>query len=698
MNLALFLPLVLLQAEIRPAEPLWLRADPEIIARFFQSQYRALEAARPAPPASPEQASRRIAEVRKRHASALGVELEHRPRPVSWRAVGSVEREGYLLRRIVFESRPGLPVPALLYLPRGQGGGPAGTGRAPAVLAVHGHWQDAKAAQQVQLRNIFLARLGYVVLALDAIGAGERAYRDPEKGPITYHGRQLGYAVLPSGLTLAGLQVEDNRRALDLLASLPEVDPERIGVTGASGGGNQTFHLAILDERVRAAAAVCFFGAYRGYLEGAHCACELVPGVLGYAEEGDLAGCVAPRPLLVIAAVRDGGAAFRIEDARRSAEVARKWYQARGAPEAFRLREFDCDHDYNRDMREVMAAFFERHLRGRDRGERVEQPSIEAEAKESLAVFGRDGPGGEPGGALTVPQLAARRGGELATEASTTPDDLRRNLREVLRLRLSQSPPPVEPRGEGLGPAGLHLKSEVIFPEPEAAVGLVSLTRSPATRPARAVLLIAGGGERYRAVNRLDLPPDVLLAEVFPRGTGPTAWPQAAAVNCADYLLAQGSGALGRPILGMWVSDVLAAAERLRSRHPGIPIGVYGEGVMGTAAILAAAFDEGLQGAAAVDILSSWLWPARFDDRWPLGLFPPGILRAGDLPSFAAAIPPRILILSTPRDGSGKPLAGGDVERLSREIDARPHPATRLSASEDPGEVLERLLSGLAAH
>src|SRR5262245_23926132 len=106
MNLAPFLTLILLRAGTPPAEPLWLPPDPQAIPRFFQSQYRALEAARPAAPATAEEAKRRIAELRGRHAAALGVDLLGRPGTVAWRVVGSVEREGYLLRRIVFESRP----------------------------------------------------------------------------------------------------------------------------------------------------------------------------------------------------------------------------------------------------------------------------------------------------------------------------------------------------------------------------------------------------------------------------------------------------------------------------------------------------------------------------------------------------------------------------------------------------------------
>src|SRR5204863_4850744 len=135
-----------------------------------------------------------------------------------------------------------------------------------------------------------------------AFGAGER-YTSPAAG--TYHGALYGSTLWPVGLTLSGVQVEDNRRAVDYLRGRPEVDGERLGVTGASGGGNQTMYAGALDERLQAVVPVCSVGTYQAYLSAACCVCEVLPGGLRMAEEGDVLALVAPRALMVVNATMD---------------------------------------------------------------------------------------------------------------------------------------------------------------------------------------------------------------------------------------------------------------------------------------------------------------------------------------------------------------------------------------------------------
>ena len=91
------------------------------------------------------------------------------------------------------------------------------------------------------------------------------------------------------------MQVYDNRRAVDYLLTRPEVDGDRLGVTGASGGGNQTMYAGALDERFKAVVPVCSVGNYQAYLQAACCVCEVLPGGLRFTEEGDVLGLVAPR-------------------------------------------------------------------------------------------------------------------------------------------------------------------------------------------------------------------------------------------------------------------------------------------------------------------------------------------------------------------------------------------------------------------
>ena len=116
----------------------------------------------------------------------------------------------------------------------------------------------------VQPRCIGLAKLGYVVLCVDAFGAGERAI---EPGPGTYHGALVGASLWPVGTPLLGLQVYDNRRAVDYLISRSEVDRPKLAVTGASGGGNQALYAGATDDRFAAVIPVCGVGTYESYLE-----------------------------------------------------------------------------------------------------------------------------------------------------------------------------------------------------------------------------------------------------------------------------------------------------------------------------------------------------------------------------------------------------------------------------------------------
>ena len=113
---------------------------------------------------------------------------------------------------------------------------------------VHGHWRGAKQDPVVQSRCIGAAKLGFVVLCVDAFGAGERGI-GTKLGE--YHGEMTAATLLPLGTPLSGLQVYENMRAVDYLETRPEVDKEQIGITGASGGGNQTMYAGAWDKRLQ---------------------------------------------------------------------------------------------------------------------------------------------------------------------------------------------------------------------------------------------------------------------------------------------------------------------------------------------------------------------------------------------------------------------------------------------------------------
>ncbi len=154
--------------------------------------------------------------------------LQHLPErsPLPVRIQARHDLGNYWMTNVIFHSRPNFPVTGNLYVPKKSGGK-----KLPAVLCPVGHYlAGGKSAKENQILCIQLVKLGFVVLTYDAIGLGERLV------PGNIH-HEAGFALMPLGQTIAGWMVWDSIRALDFLVTLPQVDPERIGITGNSGGG-----------------------------------------------------------------------------------------------------------------------------------------------------------------------------------------------------------------------------------------------------------------------------------------------------------------------------------------------------------------------------------------------------------------------------------------------------------------------------
>src|SRR6266567_6550333 len=187
-------------------------SDPQAFDRFIQAQATALRA-RDVSPANRREWDGRRAKLRQSMLDVMGP-FPDKPCDLSPQFQGFLERDGYRIERLIFQSRPDVWITANAYVPN------AGKGKLPAVLVVHGHWPMARRDPVVQARCLGLVKLGFFVLAVDAFGAGER-YTAPARG--TYHGALYGSTLWPAGHTLLGIQVYDNRRAVDYLLSRPEV-------------------------------------------------------------------------------------------------------------------------------------------------------------------------------------------------------------------------------------------------------------------------------------------------------------------------------------------------------------------------------------------------------------------------------------------------------------------------------------------
>jgi hypothetical protein len=198
-------------------------------------------------------AERRKQIVRQKILSLVGG-LPDYPGPLNPRTTGTIMGDGYAIEKVIFESLPGFYVTANLYRP-------SHSGRYPGILLQAGHTQEGKPEGQRLAAN--LALKGFVVLAFDPVGQGEREQTydrrvdRPLAGWSVPEHIQAGAQSILIGESVARYFIWDAKRALDYLVSRPEVDAARLGAVGCSGGGALTTFIGALDQRVKAVAPAC---------------------------------------------------------------------------------------------------------------------------------------------------------------------------------------------------------------------------------------------------------------------------------------------------------------------------------------------------------------------------------------------------------------------------------------------------------
>lgn len=346
---------------------------------------------------------------------------------------GRVDRDDYTVERVYFASRPGLYVTGSLYRPKGF------EGRRPGVLCPHGHWAngrfydagEAEAARQIaagaesrpsaarfplQARMVQLARMGCVVFHYDMIG-----YAD--QGPLDH---RSGFSDAQAELwsqNILGLQTWNSIRALDFLASLPDVDPKRIGVTGASGGGTQTFVLGAIDPRPATAFPAVMVSTN---MQGG-CVCENASYLRIGLNNIAFAACFAPRPLGMT-----GANDWTIDIETKGLPELKQVWNLYGASEEVDARCFpQFGHNYNEVSRKVMYGWFNRHL-GLGVSEPIEERDFTPLSREELTVFTAEHP--RPSDALPAAPLRERLTEETRAWYAGLVERARANPREYREI------------------------------------------------------------------------------------------------------------------------------------------------------------------------------------------------------------------------------------------------------------------------
>jgi dienelactone hydrolase len=344
-------------------------------------------------PASKEEWEKRRKELREQVLVSQGLWPLPEKTPLNPTVHGKIDRDEYTIEKVFFASYPGHYVNGNLYVPKGK------SGKLPVVLCPHGHWQngrlceiDEKAAKKLvegggektlegaryhlQARCAMLARMGCVVFHYDMVGVADSKAIDHREG---FKDAQADLRLQ----SFMGLQTWNSIRALDYVLSLPNVDPERIGITGASGGGTQTFILCAIDDRISAAFPAVMVSTQ---MQGG-CVCENAPYLRQDTGNIDIAAIFAPKPLGMT-----GAHDWTINIEKKGLPELKQVYKLYDAEDRVMAKCFpQFDHNYNQVSREVMYNWFNKYLKLGWKEPVEEKPFTPVLPKE-LSVYDKEHP------------------------------------------------------------------------------------------------------------------------------------------------------------------------------------------------------------------------------------------------------------------------------------------------------------------
>ena len=289
--------------------------------------------------------------------------------PLNAHVFGRIEREDYTVEKVYFEAYPGFFTTGNLYCPKGR------KGPFPGIVSPHGHWGRGRLensdAGSVPGRCINFAKQGYVIFSYDMVGRCD-------SGEQIDHGYG-GEREALWGLSLMALQLWNAIRAVDFLETLPDVDTDRIGCTGASGGGTQTFMLTAVDDRIKVSAPVNMISAH---MQGG-CLCENAPNLRLDISNIEIGALMAPKPLLLVSATGD----WTKDTPTVEYPAIRSIYAHFDAEDKIHEVQIDADHNYNKDSREAVYAWFGKWFLGEEDATKFREVPFEVEKDEDLLVF-----------------------------------------------------------------------------------------------------------------------------------------------------------------------------------------------------------------------------------------------------------------------------------------------------------------------
>ena len=638
---------------------------------------------------------RRQQYVRGRMIDSLGGFPERTP--LNARVTGTLERDGYRIEKIIFESQPKFFVTANLYLPKG------GPGPYPAVLFPLGHEPGAKSYIDWQQILVTLARRGYVALTWDPVGQGERVqFYDPDWQDSKFHSSVTEHTVLGIQCLLAGDHIArytiwDGLRALDYLLSRPEVDSKRVACTGNSGGGTHTSYLSALDDRIQVAAPSCYINSWNRMLSGLgpQDSEQVFPGWLKNGlDYPDFVYAFGPKPFAILSAIRDF---FPILGARETFAEVKTTYSRLGLADRIEMVEADDGHGYSAPRRAAAYEWFGRWLK--ESPDRESETAIKPETAQDLQCTATGqvstSVGGEDVFTLNRQRSAALR----AARARVAGPDA---VIERARLRSGFAPVTtalaVQPFGT-ISRTGYRI--EKLTYESEPGIVVPALLYVPESGPARkpALLFVDGAGKSAsRDAQEQFVRAGFVVLSIDARGLGetrPVNGDEAGdfARYFGDYDNGMAAMLVGKTLPGLRAQDIVRGLDLLAAREDvdRDRISGYGKGSGAVPLLYAAAFDRRF-GRVALDrmLVSYESVVNQRIHRQAFEQIVPGALRDFDLPDLVAALAPRPVWLVNTVDPLGDRLPVSEVRSAYKGSEA----LVRISATgpdEEPAAVYREM-------
>ncbi len=587
--------------------------------------------------------------------------------PLNAQVTGREQRDGYRIEKVIFESQPKHFVTAILYLPEGEP-------PFPGVLVPCGHSSNGKARDLYQRAPILIAKSGMAALCYDPIDQGERhQLLDADGKPIisssTFGHNMTGVGAVLLGRNTATYRTWDGIRAIDYLCSRPEVDPDRIGCTGISGGGTMTSYLMALDDRIQAAAPGCYLTTFRRLLEtiGPQDAEQTIFGQIEFGmDHPDYTLMRAAKPTLIMTATDDF---FDITGAWLNFRQTKRLYGRLGFPERVDMIEVAGGHGFPPEMRIAAARWMRRWLLEID--DAITEPEFPVAKDEDVWCT----PRGEVmllDGARSVYDLNMELEAKLAEERKRLwqTKDRTKALDEVRRVtgirKLTDLPAPKSDKAGEVRRKDYRIDKIVL--QPESGIAIPALLFVPDNAKGDAWLYLHADGKQADAapggpIERLALEGHlVLVPDLSGIGeTTPTGKHSYARYLPPDWRESTIAYLLGTSLLKMRAEETQLCARFVSTfETPGTPRPVHlmGTGRVGPPALHAAALEPGLfAGVTLRGSLVSWSNVVHTpQSKNQFVNLVHGALQVYDLPNLVGALPAETTKIIEPLDAAEEPM------------------------------------------